>query len=53
MPDSTKSSIDNFKNLISGSMSIGKDKVNAVGDSIAQMSFKFQSATGRFSKDLS
>ena len=51
MPDSTKSSIDNFKNLISGSMSIGKDKVNAVGDSIAQMSFKFQSATGRFSKD--
>ena len=51
MPDSTKSSIDNFKNLISGSMSIGKDKVNAVGDSIAQMSFKFQSATGRFSSD--
>lgn len=51
MPDSTKSSIDNFKNLISGSMSIGKDKVNDVGDSIAQMSFKFQSATGRFSKD--
>lgn len=51
IPDSTKSSIDNFKNLISGSMSIGKDKVNAVGDSIAQMSFKFQSATGRFSKD--
>lgn len=51
MPDSTKSSIDNFKNLISGSMSIGKDKVNAVGDSIAQMSFKFQSAKGRFSKD--
>lgn len=43
--------LDNFKNLISGSMSIGKDKVNAVGDSIAQMSFKFQSATGRFSKD--
>ncbi len=51
IPDSTKSSIDNFKNLISGSMSIGKDKANAVGDSIAQMSFKFQSATGRFSKD--
>ena len=51
IPDSTKSSIDNFKNLISGSMSIGKDKVNAVGDSIAQMSFKFQSATGRFSSD--
>ena len=51
MPDSTKSSIDNFKNLISGSMSIGKDKVNAVGDSIAQMSFEFQSATGRFSSD--
>jgi tape measure domain-containing protein len=51
MPDSTKSSIDNFKNLISGIMSIGKDKVNDVGDSIAQMSFKFQSATGRFSKD--
>lgn len=51
IPDSTRSSIDNFKNLISGSMSIGKDKVNAVGDSIAQMSFKFQSATGRFSKD--
>ena len=51
IPDSTKSSIDNFKNLISGSMSIGKDKVNAAGDSIAQMSFKFQSATGRFSKD--
>lgn len=51
MPDSTKSSIDNFKNLISGSMSIGKDKVNDVGDSITQMSFKFQSATGRFSKD--
>ena len=51
IPDSTRSSIDNFKNLMSGSMSIGKDKVNAVGDSIAQMSFKFQSATGRFSKD--
>lgn len=51
MPDSTKSSIDNFKNLISGSMSIGKDKINAVGDSIAQMSFKLQSATGRFSSD--
>lgn len=51
IPDSTRSSIDNFKNLMSGSMSIGKDKVNAVGDSIAQMSFKFQSATGRFSSD--
>lgn len=51
IPDSTKSSIDNFKNLMSGSMSIGKDKVNSLGDSIAQMSFKFQSATGRFSKD--
>ena len=32
-------------------MSIGKDKVNSLGDSIAQMSFKFQSATGRFSSD--
>ncbi len=51
IPDSTKSSIDNFKNLMNGSMSIGKDKVNALGDSIAQMSFKFQSATGRFSSD--
>lgn len=51
IPDSTKSSIDNFKNLISGSMSIGKDKVNGLSDSIAQMSFKFQSATGRFSSD--
>lgn len=51
IPDSTKSSIDNFKNLISGSMSIGKDKVNSLGDSIAQVSFKFQSATGRFSSD--
>lgn len=51
IPDSTKSSIDNFKNLMSGSMSIGKDKVNSLGDSIAQMSFKFQSATGRFSSD--
>lgn len=51
IPDSIRSSIDNFKNLMSGSMSIGKDKVNAVGDSIAQVSFKFQSATGRFSSD--
>lgn len=51
IPDSTKTSIDNFKNLINGSMSIGKDKVNSLGDSIAQMSFKFQSATGRFSSD--
>lgn len=51
IPDSTKSSIDNFKNLMNGSMSIGKDKVNALGDSIAQMSSKFQSATGRFSSD--
>lgn len=51
IPDSTRSSIDNFKNLMSGSMSIGKDKVNSLGDSIAQVSFKFQSATGRFSSD--
>lgn len=51
IPDSTRSSIDNFKNLMSGSMSIGKDKVNSLGDSIAQASFKFQSATGRFSSD--
>ncbi len=51
IPDSTKTSIDNFKNLINGSMSIGKDKVNSLGDSIAQMSFKFQSSTGRFSSD--
>lgn len=51
IPDSTRSSIDNFKNLMSGSMSIGKDKVNSLGDSIAQVSFKFESATGRFSSD--
>lgn len=51
IPDSTRSSIDNFKNLMSGSMSIGKNKVNSLGDSIAQVSFKFQSATGRFSSD--
>ena len=51
IPDTTRSSIDNFKNLMSGSMSIGKDKVNSLGDSIAQVSFKFQSATGRFSSD--
>ena len=51
IPDSTRSSIDNFKNLMSGSMSIGKDKVNSLGDSIAQVSFKFQSATGRSSSD--
>ena len=51
IPDSTRSSIDNFKNLMSGSMSIGKDKVNSLGDSIAQVSFKFESATGRFSID--
>lgn len=51
IPDSTRSSIDNFKNLMSGSMSIGKDKINSLGDSIAQVSFKFQSATGRFSSD--
>lgn len=51
IPNSTRSSIDNFKNLMSGSMSIGKDKVNSLGNSIAQVSFKFQSATGRFSSD--
>lgn len=51
IPDSTRSSIDNFKNLMSGSMSIGKDKVNSLSDSIAQVSFKFESATGRFSSD--
>lgn len=47
----TRAKATDFSDILSGTFIQSKGKIDQVGDSIAQMSFKFSTATGRFEKD--
>lgn len=51
IPDNLKKKATDFSDILSGTFIQSKGKIDQVGDSIAQMSFKFSTATGRFEKD--
>ena len=51
VPSSLKSKVSDLGDTLNSTMTLGKSKINSVGDSIGQMSFKFSTMTGRFSSD--